>query len=69
MIKYSSTGLMALAVVLALAAVVKADEKPLALVTEQDKEGNLVGWQFVSEQDDVKCRDVWQLTDGVLICR
>ncbi len=45
------------------------DEKPLKMLAGQQADGELAGWKFYCEDPAVKCGDVWQIKDGVLICR
>ncbi len=47
----------------------RGDEKPVQLITTQQSDGMLDGWQFFCEEPETKCGAVWQLKDGVLVCR
>ncbi len=64
-----AVGALAMALVFVLEPVAQGDETPVPLITTQDTAGNLADWQFFCEKAGVRCSDVWQLADGVLICK
>ncbi len=46
-----------------------SDEKPMPLITTQNRDGMLEGWKFFCAEPATQCGAVWQFKDGVLSCR
>ncbi len=62
-------GVLGVVVALMHATTTYGEERSVAMVTKQATDGTLDGWEFYCEQAETKCSDVWQLDDGVLICK